>query len=191
MINSYAFTNAKIKHIEEIANIEKQYFSGYSRAFDITFLTRWYQYNADMFYVVTDTTGEVRAFLILVPVTEALYKKLIRGEISDLFDFSENEVLKNFASEYYYIADICVSKRNQGIGYLVVASQLIKGFIKLVEPYAKYIVTSPITKDGVRLCEKIGFEKVSEEVYEGNAYPVCRLECNSEIRKRYRAIVSE
>ena len=189
MKNSYKFRQAEERDLQKMADIEEEYFGGYSRAYDFLFMQKWYLYNRDMFYVVSEEAGTILAFLILTPITENLHKQLLQGKVSDMFDFPLDDVLEQFESEFYYVADICVSKRNEGVRYLTVAVALIRGLIELLNKNAKYVTTSPITKDGVRLCEKIGFEVVSEEIYEDKSYPICLLECNEEARKKFERIL--
>ena len=129
------------------------------------------------------------AFFILVPITEMIYEKLLTGKVSDLYDFTEEDVKQEMYSDYHYIADICVSKKMGKENYLSVAALLIKNFGAVLKKYARVVITSPITEDGMRMCLKIGFKKVAEEIYEEKIYPIYLLECNDEVRKKFERLL--
>ena len=186
MKNTINFGIANNEDIDSMVNIEKEFFSDYSRAFDKDFMEKWYKYNPNMFYVVKDSNGKVLGFTILTPVTEELYNKLLLGEVSDMFDFNEEDVLKDLNSDYFYFSDICVSKENKN--YIKTVGMLLGGMIKILSENATYVTTSPITKEGLRMCEHIGFKKVSEEIFEGKSYPIYELIITKEKKDKFSRI---
>lgn len=178
------FDIANRQDLAEMAEIENEHFNGYERAFTKDFLEKWYNHNSNMFFVVRDKNNEVSAFIILVPVKKPLYELLLEGTVSDLFDFDEDLVCTDMNSDYYYIADICMSQKKSN---MKVGAQLMFGAAKIIYTYAKYVTASPITNMGLRLLQGLGFKKVSEQEYNGEIYPVFELDMNDEtvFRKKF------
>lgn len=172
---SLIFQTATEEDFQGMLAIENEFFGTYSRALNEENMTRWFNHNPNMFYVVKNENGHVLAFTILVPVTKELYDKLKKGKVSDLFDFDENEVEKVFKSDYFFIEEVCVSKKGSKGNYFRATRLLFNEFTKIIYENAKFVTTSPITEDGKRICEHLGFQLVAEEVYEGKKYSVCEL----------------
>ena len=147
----YDFKAATIEDIAKMVAIEEEFFEN-GIAYTADFISTWMQYNPNMFYVVKDSDGTVKAFTILVPITEACYEKLKRNEITDMISFKEEDVLNSIQSEYYYFADIASSKKDP-----LASFSLLKGIQKFLGDNAHYIATTPITDDGVRISIRFGF----------------------------------
>lgn len=166
------FENASRDDVRKIAEIEKKYFGNYERAFDYDFLIKWFEHNDKMYFVTKDESEDVKAFVILVPVKDILYDKLLRGEVSDFFEFSPDEVCSSNESDYYYLADICLENIGKNISAII---SLLKGTAQFLYDNAKYVTTSPITPYGLKMTEHLGFHKVSEQEFNGEIYPVYEL----------------
>lgn len=162
------FTNASYDDLEQMADIEKKYFSDYERAFDYNFFAEWYTHNPEMFYVVKNEVEGVIAFTVVVPVDETLHNMLLKGEVSDLFDFSKENVCKEMNSDFFYVADICVNNTKN----VLVAARMLIEVCKILYSKAKYVTTSPISKYGLKMCQHLGFEEVAKQNYNGHEYPV-------------------
>lgn len=168
------FSVADPSCIETLETIENEFFSEYNRAYNASFFDKWYKYNPDLIYVVKDDVGQIMAFTILAPISNALYCRVKMGMISDMMDFSEKDVYNVGESDTYFVADICVSKRlSYGVYYKAVAC-LMSGIVLKLRT-CKKILASPITKEGKRLCKSIGFVKVSEEVTTEGSYEIWEL----------------
>lgn len=172
MKDRYLFKNATIEDIAKIETIEKSFFDN-GVAFDAEFLKKWFLHNPNMFYVVKKSDDELAAFTILVPITEKLYSDLKLGKVHDMAQFTEEEVLLEIKSEYYYVADIAVNEKK-----LAPTLILIKGITKFLGDNAHWVMTTPITKDGLSFCKTMGF--CSAELGKN-----CELEVNSSLRNRY------
>ena len=165
--------------ISEMAEIESKYFEGYERAFTKDFLDKWYNINNKMYYGVKNG-NKIICFTIFVPLTEKLHDRLLKGEVSDLYDFSPDEVCPNNNSKYFYLADICVNELKSGIS-MVATGLLIKNIIKIYKDQVEFVTTSPITKNGLKITEHMGFEKVSEQLFNGEKYDVYMLDVDQKI----------
>lgn len=181
----YITGRAAQSDLVKMADIEEEFFGGYSRVFNEPFLKKWYQHNPTMFSVIKDHDGTVLGFFIVCPMTHNAYSRMIAGEVSDLHDLSTEDILTDFSSEYFYIADLCVSKRNKGLSYFRVATALMKEFTILLNSYAKYVVTSPITPEGTRITQKLGGIEIATQEFEGNKYAIYQLEWTDDMRRKY------
>lgn len=181
--NELRFEKANFEDLGEIANIEGEFFSDYSKVFSKEFLEKWYLYNSDMFYVVKDCNNKVFAFTILTPITNDLYNKILLGMENDMYDFSYSDVLKTMDSDYYYVSDMCVSKKNAGKNYFKAVAFLVGGAIKILSEKATYVTTTAITDEGLKLCKHIGFREVS--YFNDDNYYICELLITDERKKRF------
>lgn len=170
------FEKAKPEDLETIASIEKEFFGDYEKAFDLEFFKKWYDYNPNIFYVVRDDTGEVKAFTIMVPVTKETYDRISQGEIDDMYDFELSDTVKEVEWPYYYFADIAISKKNKPVDYMISARHLFKGIVDFLKENSKYILTTPVTTSGKKMCEVMGFKKIAK--YGDGDYSIYRLEVN-------------
>ncbi len=186
---SIVFEKAKAKDIKGMAEIEKQFFESYEKAFDEESLTKWFLHNPDMFYVVKNELDELLAFAIMAPVTQGLYEKLRAGQESDMYDFKEEDVIKTFESDYFYLADICIRNQENLSNYFKVATVLIGELIKLMYLNAKYIMTTPVTEKGLRISKTIGFVPVAYDEVNGKKYPICEIVVTEEKYLQYKALV--
>lgn len=159
---NFTFQNAEEQDIKRIAEIEKECLGTYRRAFTEEQLVKWFSHNPAMFYVIKDEENKVYAFTILVPITENLYNDVKTDKISELSDFPEKEVSEAFKSDYFHIADICVSKTACGPYYLSTFRALAGGMVKILYNEAKLVNTSAVTDDGAKACKSIGFTEVSK-----------------------------
>ncbi len=161
------FTSAKIDDIAAMVEIEKEYFASYGRAYNEEFMLRWYRHNPDMFYVLKTAYDEILAFAILTPVTEKLYGDIRSGKVADLFDFPESEVPRNFASDYFFIADVVTSREKCKSQTEAVKLRLQYENIIVLYNNAKKVLTSSATKEGLKAMKAAGFEEVASEEFEG------------------------
>ena len=181
---NYKFVQAESNDINDIAEIESEFFGDYSKAFDKEFLEKWYKYNKEMFYVVKNNDNKVLAFTIMTPINEKLYNKMLTGEINDMYDFSCEDVLKEKESEYYYVADICASKKRNDSGYFSVVTYLMAGIVEYLTKYSHYILTSPVTKEGRAVCNNLGFKDVAVSTFDGKSYSICELIASDEVKEK-------
>ena len=179
MNDGLVFTKANFEDLKQIADIENEYFENYEKKFDLNFLQRWYEHNQEMFYVVKNKDAEVLAFSILVPVKESLHKMLLNGEVSEFFDFDKSDVYENFDMKYVYLADICVGKS----GGLRATVKLMTGVAKLIYDNSKYVTTTPVTKAGLKISKRIGFQKISEQKTPEYCYEVYGLDLENQKSK--------
>lgn len=172
--------------INGILEIEKEHFANYVRVLDRKMIIKWLEYNPDMFFVLKNECNTVVAFMILVPVSRKLYEKLQNGQVSDIYNFEKRQVEKKFRSDYFFVEEVCISKKIQTASYIKTFRLLINCFFTaLLHGRAKYVTTSPLTKEGVRLCGKLGFSFVSENEYLGETYPIYELIITSELYARF------
>lgn len=184
-----SFLKAEENDIKEMAKIEKEFFASYDRAFDELTLSKWFSHNPDMFYAVKDDAGELLAFSIMAPITSDLYQRLRAGQVSDMFDFKEEEVLKAFESDYYYIADICVRNFDNESKYLRVATLLIIEMVKIMYQKAKFVMTTPVTDKGLKMTKTIGFKPVAIDEHNGQKFPICEIIVSDENKKRFDMLI--
>lgn len=184
LAKDYNFKNATWSDLKEISKIEQEFFGGYSKAFNEEFIKSWYKHNPNMFFVVKNGQDKVVAFSILTPISEKLYDKLVKGEVGDLYDFNKSEVPRTMDSNYYYISDICITKEATKSRNVIFAL-LFGGSINFLLDKANYIMTLPVTKEGARLCKKLGFVEVSESLCDNKKYPICELQTNNENIKKF------
>lgn len=147
----YPFSIATGEDVKGIIEIEKNFFDK-GVAYTEDFIQDWMNYNPNMFYVVKDNNNVVKAFTILVPVTEQCYQALIKNEITDMNQFQKEHVLNEIQSKYYYFADIAASNKDP-----FASVSLLNGIQIYLCENAQYVVTTPITNDGERVCQLFGF----------------------------------
>ncbi len=183
------FCPAQKEDIPGMVEIEQEFFGDYEKSFDNAFFTQWYAHNPDMFFVIKDAENAVLGFVILTPITEQLHNKLIRGEVFDFFDFAETEVLKTMTSDYYYVSDICITKRKQ-INYLKAVTNVVGGMMAILAEKAKHVTACPVTSAGAKLCRTIGMKKVAEANSDGKKYTICALESSPEIITHFQRVMN-
>ena len=93
----YITGRAAQSDLVKMADIEEEFFGGYSRVFNEPFLKKWYQHNPAMFSVIKDHDGTVLGFFIVCPMTHNAYSRMIAGEVSDLHDLSTEDILTDFS----------------------------------------------------------------------------------------------
>lgn len=181
------FTKARSEDLQTMAAIEQEFFGDYDKSFDVSFFEKWFAHNPDMFFVIRDETNAVLGFVILTPVTEKLYTRLISGDVFDFFDFSEEDVLASMNSDYYYVSDICITRKVK-ISSLGATINIIGGMIEILSEKAKYVTACPVTKEGAGLCKTIGMKKVAESEHNGQSYTICQLDVTKGIVDRFRRL---
>ena len=184
------FSQCSWNDLADIAQIEQEFFSQYEKSFDISFLKKWFIHNPEMIYVVKSDEGKTIAFTILAPISKMLYEMLCIGEIYDFFDFSPSDVMTEMKSEYYYIADICIS---QSIDHqhIRAAKNLIGGIAAILFKYAKYVLACPITREGARMCISIGMKQIAVSTSNGLEYHICKGEVTDEAKTRFIKIINK
>ena len=182
-----AFTQAKSEDLQAMAAIEQEFFGGYEKSFDVAFLKKWFFHNPDMFFVIRDEANTVLGFVILTPVTEKLYARLIAGDIFDFFDFHEDDVLASMNSNYYYVSDICITRKAQ-LSNLAATINIIGGMIEILSEKAKYVTACPVTKAGAGLCRTIGMKKAAVSEHHGQDYTIYELIVTPEMVERFRRL---
>ena len=181
------FAQAKSQDLPAMAAIEQEFFGDYDKAFNLDFLKKWFAHNPDMFFVIRNEMNTVLGFVILSPVTEKLYARLIAGEVFDFFDFPEEDVLVSMNSDYYYVSDICITRKAK-ISNLAATINIIGGMIEVLSEKAKHVTACPVTKEGAGLCRTIGMKKVAESEHNGQAYTICELNVTPENIERFRRL---
>lgn len=184
------FSQCGWKDLADVAQIEQEFFSQYEKAFDVSFLEKWYLHNPEMFYIIKSDQGKTIAFTILAPISKVLYERLCAGEIYDFFDFSPSDVMTDMESVYYYIADICISQsiKHQ---HIRTAMNLIGGIAGILCQYAQFVLACPITREGARMCKSIGMKQISISAFNGLEYYICRIEVTDEDRARFKKIIDK
>ena len=181
-IGDLLFRRAGNEHISSIAKIELANFSKYQHVLDAQSIKEWYDYNSDMFYVVTDENNDVFAYAIIVPMTALLYEFVRTGKYSTLVHFPKKEVLTNLQSNYFHleiIATIPAKKR------MPVSGILINGVGEILLDHAKVVTTCPMTEKGAKLSNFFGFTKIAEENCNGEIYPIAELKITSEAKEKF------
>lgn len=170
----YDFTVATIDDIKGIVDIEAKYFEN-GIAYTSEFIKKWLAYNPNMFYVVKDKNDNIKAFTILVPITENCFNKLKENEINDMNQFDEGDVLQTVQSEFYYFADIATFNKDP-----LSTVSLLNGIQKHLCANAHYVAATPITNDGLRISKIFGFGPILEKGKN------CFVEITPELRETYR-----
>ena len=144
-----------------------------------------------MFFVVESSAEGVVGFVILTPVSELLHRKIISGELYDLYDFPLSEVPKEeMRSEYYFVSDICLSKQ-KAYSYIQAVSKLLGNTLKIMWEKAKIVTACPVTQEGLKIDESIGMRKVAEAFHDGKKYPIHLIEVTQEGFSRFQRIISQ
>ena len=175
------FTTARKSDLSDMLKIEWANFSKYLHIFNVKSISKWFEHNSDMFYVVVDQNGQVFGYSVLVPMSIELYSQVRQGKYSSLVDFPESGVLRHMESPYYHLEVIAVVPAKN---YMPVSGVLIKGVGKILSKYAKYVTASPMTEAGIALSNFFGFAKVAEENFNGEIYTVAELEISDIVQKK-------
>jgi len=170
------FINADASDLSRILQLEWANFLKYQHVFDSQSIEKWFEHNHSMFYIVKDKLRNIFGYVIIVPITKSLYDNILSGKYSSLIDFPIEEVRNDLSSDYFHVEVIATIP---GLKKVSVGGLLIKGVGKILSKYAKYVTTSPMTSDGKKLAQYFGFEIVSKEDFNGEIYPIARLEVNN------------
>jgi len=181
------FAKATIDDIEGMALIEEEYFGNYARHLDVEIITKWFNHNESMFYVVKNERDIVFGFMVLVPIIKDLYERVKVGEIASLVDFKESEVKKHSSSEYFLIENLLATKRHGTRLFLNTASMLLAGISIVLEKYkAKYALTLPITPEGKRITKNWGFTEVAKIVFSEESHKIYELVLTDELHRKMK-----
>ncbi|MFC1947339.1 radical SAM/SPASM domain-containing protein [Chloroflexota bacterium] len=175
------FGVARLEELSSILQLEWGNFPGYGHIFSVESIQKWYKHNSNIFNVVRDERGWVLGYVAVVPVTRYLSKQIIKGEISSLVQFPEDQVLKTKNSECWHIEVLAKIPSRTATR---VGSYIIEGTGLLLLEKAKYVTASPITPIGERLCKYFGFTRVSSEYFSGSEYPIYYLQVDAEDVKK-------
>lgn len=176
------FEKLEKQELSSILQIEWLMFAGYGHVFSVDNIKQWYKHNPDMFYVVKDKHNWILGYVVIVPISKQLYERICSGVYSSLIDFPARGVIRKEKSEYYHIEVIATiyGKRSTRAG-----SFLIKRLGEtLLELEVKHITASPIKDIGFGLCKYFGFEHSADEVYEGETYPIYKLDISRSMIKK-------
>ena len=145
-----------------MAAIEQACFPNDERAYTLSVLQEWFSHNPNMFHVVRNSDGGVQAFIIVTPINENLKEKLEAGIVSDLIDFDKEDVLPDFETDCYFVADICVDPTLNGIRKLMMGGKLMGDVFSILKTKeAKWVYSSPISSEGKKALESFGFEIIA------------------------------
>lgn len=182
MINNLEFSVADYYDVDGIMAIEEKYFSSNGIAYTKEDIIKWMAYNPEMVYVVRDEEKQVKGFTIIVPLTKIGYDKYRNGLVKDLDKLELSDIVSSMESEYYYFADVACDNKNK-----VASMVLFNNILPILLEKAKYIVTTPVTKEGrnkaVRLYAKNASGDASIELDEP-----CYIDVE-EARKEARHII--
>lgn len=159
-----------------VLKIEEEYFGDYDRSLKYEDISRWYTHNPDMFYVVKSDEGEVLAASIFVPITKETYDRIIRGEISDIYSFKEEDVFTNFDTDYFHLESVAATKTKGQLTFYKISVTALRGIIKEIALNAKHVTSSPITDEGKKTLESFGFTPRSIEDHNGEKFVIYGLD---------------
>jgi len=167
--------------IEGIMEIEENFFQS-GVAYKKEDIIKWMNYNPNMFYVVRDSEGRVKAFTIIAPITEECYKKFKSGIITDMNEFELSDIMITLQSDYYYFADVA-SKQKDAIAAMI----LFNNILPIIWENTHYVVTTPITDAGRNKARKLGAKNSNGEELLTLNVP-CYIEVASSKEKAQRLI---
>jgi radical SAM protein with 4Fe4S-binding SPASM domain len=177
------FVDANASDLSRILQLEWANFLKYQHVFDSQSIEKWFGHNQSMFYIMKDKSRNIFGYAIIVPITKHLYDNILLGKYSSLIDFPIDDVRRDLNSDYYHLEVIATIP---GLKKNTVGASLIKGVGEVLSKHAKYITTSPMTDDGKKLAQYFGFEILSEEVFNGEIYPIAKLEIDHNVIKKIR-----
>lgn len=171
------FAPAKEDELSSILQIEWSNFPGYGHIFTVESLKKWYRQTPSSFWVVRDSKRWVLGYAAIVPVSQRLSQRILRGDLSSLTQFAEDEVRTPDGTEYFHIEVLATVPSRT-------ASRAGRYLINQVGAYllthARYVTTSPVTDIGVRLCRYFNFQRVADEIVDGMSYPIYYLEVDKD-----------
>ena len=144
------FGLAKEVDIPQIMALEEKFFSS-GVAYLEDDVRKWMTYNPNMFYVVKDDLGCIRAFTIMAPITKECYMKFRNGIVTDMNEFELSDLLVSLQSDYYYFADVVSDKKDA-----IAAMILFNNILPIIWNNTHYVVTTPITDAGRNKARKLG-----------------------------------
>ena len=158
-ISNLYFDIAKESDIPEIMTIEETFFAT-GVSYTEENIRKWMNYNPNMFYVIRNNIGQVKAFTIIAPITEECYNKFKNGSISDMNQFELSDIEVTLQSDYYYFADVAALEKD------AIASMLLfKNILPIMWEHTHYIVTTPITEEGKNKAKRLGAKNITGENY--------------------------
>ena len=167
------FVNASEDELSSILQIEWGNFSGYGHIFSVDDLRNWFKHNPEIFWVVRDSRKWILGYAVLVPISRRLFELIKSGRYSALIEFPFSEVLRRNISDYYHVEVIAglPSKTISRAGTF-----LIKSVGQFLIKNAKYVLASPITDIGIKLCKYFNFVHIADELWNKISYPIYYLE---------------
>ena len=162
-INDLTCSVAEDYDIDGIMAIEENFFKEKEISYKREDIIKWMNFNRNMFYVVRDTNNQVVAFTILVPITEDCYCKFKQGKNNDLDKLQLGDIVPYMESDYYYFADVACLNKDANASMII-----FRTVLPFLIENTKYIVTTPVTKEGQikasKLCAKNTFGESSLEL---------------------------
>lgn len=153
------FDIANESDIPGIMTIEKSFFAT-GVAYTEKDIRKWMKHNPNMFYVIRDNIGQVKAFTIMAPITEECYNKFKNGLVTDMNQFELSDIEITLQSDYYYFADVASLEKD------TIASMLLfKNILPIMWEHTHYIVTTPITEEGKNKSRRLGAKNINGEDY--------------------------
>lgn len=166
---NYKLEIATFSDIDGMVEIENEHFKGEelcSQPYKRENFEYWMNINKEICYVLKNKEGLVVAYTFFVPVTKICYNRLRKGEINDIRQFEEGDILPINDSKYYYTASIAI--RSEYKSNFKVTLTLLKGIAKFFNEHGEFVITTPVTKEGLSLATSMGYAPLGKEGLENN-----------------------
>lgn len=166
---NYKLEIATFNDIDGMVEIEEEHFLGENpieQPYKKEDFEYWMKQNGNMCYVLKNKEGLVVAYTFFVPVTEWCYDRLRKGEIKDIRQFVEGDILPTNDSKYYYTASVAI--RNSHKKNISVMAGIIKGIAKFFNEHGEFVITTPVTKEGLALATSMGYVPLGEVGLQNN-----------------------
>lgn len=166
---NYKLEIATLNDIEALVEIETEHFLGENpieQPYKKEDFEYWFKKNEKMCYVLKNKEGIVVAYTFFVPVTDLCYDRLRKGEIKDIRQFKEGDILSTMDSKYYYTASVAIRKSH--IKNFSVMTGMIKCIAKFFNEHGEFVITTPVTKEGLALATSMGYVPLEKEGLQNN-----------------------
>lgn len=159
---------------EQISKIEQQYFSS-SQLISPEEGYKWYIHNKDTSVAIKDVlTGELVAFIILLPITDGLHDKIMSGDFEDnAISLDQIRRYENEGKYKLYLSSIAVNmKYNRSLALRMMLNEFANRFIDYADRniFIDSIITDAVSQRAQDFCKAIGMHEVCQTVHNSKVY---------------------
>lgn len=135
------------------------------------------------------SSGKIVGYFSVLPITDDIYDKILRGDFQDK-DFTSDSIEQYIFSNFYriYIAGVGIEPKYQNTGaFITLYNALIDLFLSLAkdrEIYISEILAEASTKQGEKFCKMVGMKKICTTNNDTDVYRLVTIPPEFKLKNR-------